>query len=114
MNHFIDMIEQSGITPELIDKIIQEHKPDHDRMKKLYDRYQAEVQGVPILSREAIEYEDFETGKLKRIDHKVNNRLNNSFDSEIIDTKVGYLFTLLHMSLMRAMRQALRQALQYL
>ncbi|WP_032796339.1 phage portal protein, partial [Streptococcus sobrinus] len=42
--------------------------------------------------REAIEYEDFETGKLKRIDHKVNNRLNNSFDSEVIDTKVGYLF----------------------
>ncbi|MEH7053534.1 phage portal protein [Bacillus velezensis] len=92
MNQFIEIIEQSGITPELIDKIIQEHKQDHDRMKKLYDRYQAEVQGVPILSREAIEYEDFETGKLKRIDHKVNNRLNNSFDSEIIDTKVGYLF----------------------
>lgn len=47
---------------------------------------------MPILTREAIEYEDFETGHVKRIDHKVNNKLNNSFDSDIVDTKVGYLF----------------------
>lgn len=29
---------------------------------------------------------------MKRIDDKVNNKLNNSFDSEIIDTKTGYMF----------------------
>ncbi|MCY8918054.1 phage portal protein [Bacillus atrophaeus] len=92
MNQFIDQIKQSGITPELISSIIEAHKPDHTRMKQLYDRYMAEVQGVPILNRKAIEYEDFETGRVKRIDHKVNNKLNNSFDSEIVDTKVGYLF----------------------
>ncbi|MDR4436063.1 phage portal protein [Bacillus tequilensis] len=92
MNHLIDKIRASGITPELIAEIIEAHKSDHDRMKNLYDRYKAEVQGVPILTREAIEYEDFETGHVKRIDHKVNNKLNNSFDSDIVDTKVGYLF----------------------
>ncbi|MEK4378927.1 phage portal protein [Bacillus sp. FSL R5-0434] len=92
MNHLIDKIRASGITPELIADIIEAHKNDHDRMKNLYDRYKAEVQGVPILTREAIEYEDFETGHVKRIDHKVNNKLNNSFDSDIVDTKVGYLF----------------------
>ncbi|AYK67164.1 phage portal protein [Bacillus subtilis subsp. subtilis] len=92
MIKFLDQIRASGITPELIAEIIEAHKNDHDRMKKLYDRYQAEVQGVPILTREAIEYEDFETGHVKRIDHKVNNKLNNSFDSDIVDTKVGYLF----------------------
>ncbi|MDQ4709404.1 phage portal protein [Bacillus subtilis] len=92
MIKFLDQIRASGITPELIAEIIEAHKNDHERMKKLYDRYQAEVQGVPILTREAIEYEDFETGHVKRIDHKVNNKLNNSFDSDIVDTKVGYLF----------------------
>ncbi|ERK84043.1 phage portal protein [Bacillus amyloliquefaciens UASWS BA1] len=92
VNHLIDKIRASGITPELIADIIEAHKSDHDRMKNLYDRYKAEVQGVPILTREAIEYEDFETGHVKRIDHKVNNKLNNSFDSDIVDTKAGYLF----------------------
>ncbi|QBJ83527.1 phage portal protein [Bacillus subtilis] len=92
MIKFLEQIRASGITPELIAEIIEAHKNDHDRMKKLYDRYQAEVQGVPILTREAIEYEDFETGHVKRIDHKVNNKLNNSYDSDIVDTKVGYLF----------------------
>ncbi|MCY8280179.1 phage portal protein [Bacillus inaquosorum] len=92
MIKFLDQIRASGITPELIAEIIEAHKNDHDRMKKLYDRYKAEVQGVPILTREAIEYEDFEAGHVKRIDHKVNNKLNNSFDSDIVDTKVGYLF----------------------
>ncbi|WP_342007615.1 phage portal protein [Bacillus sp. YBsi01] len=92
MIKFLDQIRASGITPELIADIIEAHKSDHDRMKNLYDRYKAEVQGVPILTREAIEYEDFETGHVKRIDHKVNNKLNNSFDSDIVDTKVGYLF----------------------
>ncbi|MFB0637438.1 phage portal protein [Bacillus rugosus] len=92
MIKFLDQIRASGITPELIAEIIEAHKNDHNRMKKLYDRYQAEVQGVPILTREAIEYEEFETGHVKRIDHKVNNKLNNSFDSDIVDTKVGYLF----------------------
>ncbi|WP_345805951.1 phage portal protein [Bacillus subtilis] len=92
MIKFLDQIRASGITPELIAEIIEAHKNDHDRMKKLYDRYQAEVQGVPILTREAIEYEEFETGHVKRIDHKVNNKLNNTFDSDIVDTKVGYLF----------------------
>ncbi len=92
MIKFLEQIRASGITPELIADIIEAHKSDHDRMKNLYDRYKAEVKGVPILTREAIEYEDFETGHVKRIDHKVNNKLNNSFDSDIVDTKVGYLF----------------------
>ncbi|KKB72478.1 MULTISPECIES: phage portal protein [Bacillus] len=92
MIKFLDQIRQNGISGELISQIIEAHKPDHDRMKNLYDRYKAEPNGVPILRRKAIDYEDFETGRIKRIDHKVNNKLNNSFDSDIVDTKVGYLF----------------------
>ncbi|MFT4415313.1 phage portal protein [Fredinandcohnia humi] len=92
MIKFLDQLRQNGITGELISKIIEEHKNDHDRMKKLYARYKASIEGVPILSRKPIEYEDFETDAMKRIDNKVNNTLNNSFDSDIVDTKVGYLF----------------------
>ncbi|TWM94714.1 hypothetical protein CHCC14598_3117 [Bacillus licheniformis] len=92
MIKFLDQIRTKGISGELISQIIEEHKEDHDRMKKLYARYKAEPDGVPILQRKAVDYEDFETGRIKRIDHKVNNKLNNSFDSEIVDTKVGYLF----------------------
>nr|WP_309101672.1 phage portal protein [Fredinandcohnia onubensis] len=92
MIKFLDLIRQNGITPELIAKIIDEHKSDHSRMKNLYERYKVSIAGVPILSRKPIEYEDFETGTMKRIDNKVNNTLNNSFDSDIVDTKVGYLF----------------------
>lgn len=92
MNKFLDLLRKNGISGELISQIIEEHKNDHLRMKKLYERYKASIEGVPILSRKPIEYEDFETGSLKRIDNKVNNTLNNSFDSDIVDTKVGYLF----------------------
>jgi SPP1 family phage portal protein len=92
MRHYIDQIDKEGITPKLIKKIIEEHQPDRDRMLGLYERYRAAIEGVPILQRNPIDYEDFETGAIKRIDHKVNNRLNNSFDAEIVDTKVGYMF----------------------
>lgn len=92
MRVFMDEIKKSGITADLIKEMIDAHKQDHDRMIGLYTRYKAEVGGVPILSRKPIEYEDFETGTIKRIDNKVNNRLNNAFDAEIVDTKVGYMF----------------------
>lgn len=92
MIKFLETLRTSGITGDLLAEIIEEHKHEHDRMKGLYERYKASVNGVPILSRSPIEYEDFETGKIKRIDNKVNRTLNNSFDSDIVDTKVGYLF----------------------
>lgn len=92
MQVFLEAIKKGGINAGLIKQMIEAHKQDHDRMIGLYTRYKAEVGGVPILSRKPIEYEDFETGTIKRIDHKVNNRLNNAFDAEIVDTKVGYMF----------------------
>jgi SPP1 family phage portal protein len=92
MREFITQIKSEGINAKIIQKIIDAHKTDRDRMIGLYERYKAEVQGVPILQRDPIEYEEFETGQIKRIDNKVNNLLNNSFDAEIVDTKIGYMF----------------------
>lgn len=91
MNEYLQALRE-GITPKLLDAIIEAHKNDRDRMKNLYERYKVAVEGVPILQRSPIEYEDFETGTIKRIDNKVNNQLNNSFDGDIVDTKVGYMF----------------------
>lgn len=91
MRDFINVIKANGINSNIIVKMIEAHKRDHDRMVNLYERYKAEIGGVPILQRTPIEYEDFETGAIKRIDNKVNNQLNNSFDSDIVDTKIGYM-----------------------
>jgi SPP1 family phage portal protein len=87
---FLEAIKKNDISVELINQMIEAHRQDHDRMIRLYTRYKAEEGGVPILSRKPIEYEDFETGTIIRIDNKVNNRLNNAFDADIVDTKIGY------------------------
>lgn len=89
---YIPLIRENGITPEIISAMIKEHEHDRNRMLKLYDRYKAEPSGVPVLTRKPVEYEDFETGAIKRIDNKVNNKLNNPFDADIVDTKIGYMF----------------------
>lgn len=91
---FINYIKKNGISGDIITKLIELHKDDRARMLNLYQRYKADIDGVPILQRKPIEYEEnFETGgNVRRIDNKVNNTLNNSFDAEIVDTKIGYLF----------------------
>ncbi|MGM0903072.1 MAG: phage portal protein [Bacillota bacterium] len=91
MNEYLQALEE-GITPRLVAAIIEAHKDDRERMQGLYQRYKTAIDGVPILQRKPIEYEDFETGAIKRIDNKVNNQLNNAFDGDIVDTKVGYMF----------------------
>lgn len=90
MKDYISLIRNNGITGEIIADMIESHKMEHNRMVNQYDRYKAEV--VPIFERESIAKEDFETGAIQRVDTRVNNTLNNSFDSEIVDTKVGYMF----------------------
>ncbi|HHP5440245.1 TPA: phage portal protein [Staphylococcus aureus] len=89
----IDDIEAQGILPKHIEALIESHKDDRERMVNLYNRYKTHIDYVPIFKRRPIEEkEDFETGgNVRRLDVSVNNKLNNSFDSEIVDTRVGYL-----------------------
>ncbi|MFJ7841596.1 phage portal protein [Lysinibacillus sphaericus] len=89
---YLKQFKVQGANPQLIAKAIEEHKYDKEKRLSFYERYKASTEGVPILTREAVDYEEFETGAIKRIDNKVNNRLNNPFDAEIVDTKVGYMF----------------------
>ena len=64
------------VTSQIIKDLIDDHAPTRARMLSLYNRYRTDE--LPILDRE---FEDKE---------KINRKLNNSFDSEIVDTKVGY------------------------
>ncbi|EWG12736.1 phage portal protein [Cytobacillus firmus] len=89
---FMRLFREKGADPKTIQEVIEEFKGDLQKRRIFYERYKASVQGVPILSRQPVDYEDFETGKVMRIDSKVNNHLNNAFDAEIVDTKVGYMF----------------------
>lgn len=79
-----------AITTKLLKDIIADHKSDRDRMIMLYERYKASEKGVPILQRSLINYDDFGLKAIKRIDNQVNNMLNNAFEADIVDTKVGY------------------------
>jgi SPP1 family phage portal protein len=90
MGNYLKKIKESGITPKLIQDIIGDHKEDRERMIKLYERYKASTEGVPILKRSIFEYNGFNIKEMQRIDDKVNNTLNNAFDADIIDTKIGY------------------------
>lgn len=65
-------------TPELLQAIIQKHRPKKEHMLGLYERYMCTQDGVPIYSRE---FED---------ESAINNQINNDYFSELVNTKVGY------------------------
>lgn len=67
-----------NVTSQIIKDLIAEHAPKRQQMIKQYERYMVSKEGPPIFGRE---FKDKE---------KVNNKLNNAFDVEIVDTKVGY------------------------
>lgn len=81
---YIELIAKQGITPEIIRDIIADHAYMRAKMLANYERYKAEKDGsgVPIYQRE------FDSEEA----NKINNKLANDFFSEIIDTKVGYMF----------------------
>ncbi|RUL56473.1 phage portal protein [Lysinibacillus antri] len=89
---FLRLFKAQGADPSIIAKAIEEHQADNSKRILAYERYKASVQGVPIFKRGPIQVDDFETGIVERLDDKVNNRLNNAFDAEIVDTKIGYMF----------------------
>lgn len=89
----IDDIKKNGVQPKHIEQMIELNKDNRRRMYNLYERYQAKQEAIPVFRHDPIkQYEDFETGgNVKRIDQFVNNKLNNAFDVEIVDTRVGYM-----------------------
>lgn len=89
---YIAAIKEKGITGDIVSEIINAHKKDHDRMINLYNRYRVDKNGPAIFNRSAIEYTPLNGSGVLRLDDKVNNQLNNAFDADIVDTKIGYMF----------------------
>lgn len=82
---YIEKIQKDGVTSEVIKGLIGDNIQRHNTMKRLYERYKTSSEGVPIKTRE------YMINGVKQRD-KINNRINNAFDAEIVDTKVGFLF----------------------
>jgi SPP1 family phage portal protein len=75
-----NLIETNGrVTSQIISDLIDDHYSKAETMKQLYERYKASDDGVPVFNRRFADR------------NKINNKLNNDFFSEIIDTKVGYM-----------------------
>lgn len=82
----IEAIKASGITPELLNRIIRRHQGNASHMKKLYGRYRTDADAVPIYGRTP----RFMNSDQEEPEAAINNRINNDFFSEIVDVKVGY------------------------
>jgi len=83
-------IQNGKITGKEIRNIINDHQKEHEHMRKLYERYKASRKGVPIFERSIMDHDEFGIKGATRIDDKVNNMLNNAFESDIVDTATGY------------------------
>ena len=71
--------ENGGVpTIEIIKKILNKHYPKRQHMMGLYDRYTCNMDSVPIFNRE---FDD---------PSAINNKVNNDYFSELVNTKVGY------------------------
>lgn len=79
---YIPHIEEKGVTPEVVAQLIDEHKPVKEQLKKLRERYEVSKDGVPILQRTIL--------RTSGLESTVNNKLNNSYDTDVIDGKNGY------------------------
>lgn len=77
----IEAIESSGITEQILSRIIQKHTPNATYNAELIDRYQALEGSVPICERKPRFEDDSEV---------INHKINNDFFGEIVDFKVGY------------------------
>ena len=77
---YIDEIENNGITPELVSKIIDRHRPNSRYNEALFKRYLTMDGAIPIHKRKPRFKEN----------NPINNKVNNDFFSEIVDFKTGY------------------------
>jgi len=66
---------------DIFNALILEYKPKHEKMISNYQRYKASSapDGVPVFTRKFTDT------------NKINRQLNNPFDVDIIDVKLGYM-----------------------
>ena len=75
MKKYLRLIDEQGISGEIVAKMIEAHKPVRDKCIMLYERYKASVAGGPILRSKPPEDEDFATEHIKRLGAKGKTKL---------------------------------------
>ena len=83
MTVIIERIRQEGnrTMSEIFNDLIEDNEVKKDKMISNYERYKASnaPNGVPVFSRK---FDD---------PNKINRKVNNAFDADIVDTKLGYM-----------------------
>lgn len=72
----LEALRNGDRSSDLFNRILTKSKPLRDKVKELHERYTTDV--VPIKDRCVTDVQ------------AINNKINNDFFSEIVDTKVGY------------------------
>lgn len=80
MKNIVDLLQNSNaaVVSKVLAKLIDDHAVERNRLISLHDRYTCKPAGTPIKTRKMPQ------------ENKINNKLNNSFFSMIVDTKTGY------------------------
>jgi len=86
------LIDEQGFTGEIISQVVAAHRPEKEKMVRNYNRYIVDKEtGPEIFARETMQMSEFDAVRgIARIDNKVDHKVNNAFDVDIIDTKVAY------------------------
>lgn len=86
------LIDEQGFTGEIISQVVAAHRPEKEKMVRNYKRYIVDKEtGPEIFARETMQMSEFDAVRgIARIDNKVDHKVNNAFDVDIIDTKVAY------------------------
>ena len=83
MTVIIEQIKRAGQQgmSDIINDLIKDHRVQHDHMISNYQRYKASSapDGVPVFNRRFVDA------------NKINRKLNNAFDVDIVDVKLGYM-----------------------
>ena len=77
MKNFKRAFDEEGISFELVSEALAYYKDDLEKMEDAYKRYKAAADAVAILNRSEQFTGVYDSSNVKRIDNKVNNRLNN-------------------------------------
>ena len=78
---FVDYIDENGVSPEIINKILTKHRPNAKYNEGLYQRYMTMEEALPIMKRQP---------RFDKEENPINNKINHDHFGNIIDFKVGY------------------------
>lgn len=89
---YANLLKEHGLQLPIIESILSDEdiKMFTEKNRKHFQRYIAHEDGVPILKRKIFATPFDVSQNIYRLDNHSNNCINRNFESDIVDTKVGY------------------------